>query len=60
MRLVALVVSLLLSTAAMAVQVGDRAPEFALVGSDGNTWRLSELRGRFVAVAFFPKAFTGG
>jgi len=39
---------------------GDVAPEFSLTGSDGKTYRLSELRGRFVVVAWFPKAFTGG
>ncbi len=39
---------------------GDAAPEFSLVGSDGKTHRLSDLRGRFVVVAWFPKAFTGG
>ena len=39
---------------------GDEAPDFALAGSDGRTYRLSELRGRRVAIAWFPKAFTGG
>ena len=40
---------------------GDDAPDFALPGSDGKTWRLSELRGRrAVVLAWFPKAFTGG
>ena len=44
------------------LNAGDRAPEFALEGSDGRTYRLSELlrRGRPVVVAWFPKAFTGG
>lgn len=40
--------------------VGDPAPEFSLPGSDGRTWTLSDLRGQWVVVAFFPKAFTGG
>ncbi len=39
---------------------GDAAPEFELQGSDGKTWRLSELNGRTVVLAWFPKAFTGG
>jgi peroxiredoxin Q/BCP len=39
---------------------GDVAPEFSLVGSDGKTHRLSDHRGKFVVVAWFPKAFTGG
>lgn len=43
-----------------SLQVGDAAPEFELKGSDGKTWKLSDLRGRTVVVAWFPKAFTGG
>jgi peroxiredoxin Q/BCP len=40
---------------------GDRAPEFALRGSDGAEYRLSELTGRRgVVLAFFPSAFTPG
>lgn len=39
---------------------GDRAPNFELKGSDGKTWRLSDLKGRTVVLAWFPKAFTGG
>jgi peroxiredoxin Q/BCP len=40
---------------------GDLAPEFALVGSDGVTYRLREFRDRSaVVLAWFPKAFTGG
>ncbi len=39
---------------------GDPAPPFSLVGSDGKTHRLSDLKGRAVVLAWFPKAFTGG
>lgn len=39
---------------------GDPAPDFTLAGSDGRTYRLKELAGRAVVVAWFPKAFTGG
>jgi peroxiredoxin len=39
---------------------GDPAPDFSLPGSDGRTHRLSELAGRPVVLAWFPKAFTGG
>ena len=40
---------------------GDPAPEFSLPGSDGRTYRLSDIEGKQVVVlAWFPKAFTGG
>ena len=44
------------------LRAGDRAPDFTLPGSDGRTYRLSELvgRGETIAIAWFPKAFTGG
>lgn len=52
----------LLSRSAPRVELaaGDRAPDFALPASDGRTYRLSELRGRIVVIAWFPKAFTAG
>jgi peroxiredoxin Q/BCP len=40
--------------------VGDTAPDFSLAGSDGKTYSLSDLRGRAVVVAWFPKAYTSG
>lgn len=43
------------------VKVGDAAPDFELVGSDGKTYKLSDFKGKqAVVVAWFPKAFTGG
>jgi peroxiredoxin Q/BCP len=36
------------------VDVGDAAPDFALPGSDGKTFRLSEHRGHNVVLAFYP------
>lgn len=43
------------------LQVGDPAPDFELMGSDGNTYTLSQFKGqKSVAIAFFPKAFTPG
>jgi peroxiredoxin Q/BCP len=46
--------------AAVELKAGDKAPDFSLVGSDGKTYKLSELRGKSVVLAWFPKAFTGG
>jgi len=41
--------------------VGDPAPDFSLMGSDGRIHTLSEYRGRkAVVLAWFPKAFTPG
>ena len=41
--------------------VGDAAPDFQLKGSDGNTYSVSQFKGKQpVVIAFFPKAFTGG
>jgi len=45
---------------ATPLAVGDPAPPFELEGSDGNTHRLADYAGRTVALAWFPKAFTGG
>ena len=42
------------------LQVGQAAPDFELKGSDGKTWRLRDLKGKTVVIAWFPKAFTGG
>jgi peroxiredoxin Q/BCP len=41
---------------------GDKAPKFALKGSDGKTYKSDELLGKKKAIvlAWFPKAFTGG
>jgi peroxiredoxin Q/BCP len=42
------------------LKAGDVAPDFSLPGSDGRTYRLRDLAGHIVVVAWFPKAFTGG
>jgi len=36
------------------VEVGDEAPDFELPGTGGRTYRLSELRGQNVVLAFYP------
>ena len=43
-----------------SLAVGEPAPAFALTGSDGRVHRLADHRGRWVVLAWFPKAFTGG
>jgi peroxiredoxin Q/BCP len=40
------------------VDVGDKAPEFELPGTDSRTYRLADLRGRWVVLAFYPGDFT--
>jgi thioredoxin-dependent peroxiredoxin len=59
----------LLSTAANGQQpvagqpelkIGDTAPDFTLPASDGQTYSLAKLKGKYVVLAWFPKAFTGG
>jgi len=52
--------ALLQGTAYAALQVGDMAPDFTLPGSDGKQYTLSQMRGKHVVIAFFPKAFTSG
>ena len=42
------------------LRVGDLAPDFSLSASNGRTYRLRDLAGRVVVIAWFPKAFTGG
>ena len=46
---------------AAALEEGDKAPDFSLQASDGETYTLSQFAGdKPVVIAFFPKAFTGG
>jgi len=39
---------------------GSPAPDFALVGSDGNTHRLSDYTGKPIVLMFYPKSNTPG
>ncbi|MBI2478633.1 MAG: redoxin domain-containing protein [Planctomycetia bacterium] len=65
-KLLSLFAGLVLATGVFAnsaqaeLKVGDPAPDFDLPGSDGKTYKLSDLKGTAVVVAWFPKAFTGG
>jgi peroxiredoxin Q/BCP len=47
-------------SSAVELKPGDEAPDFSLPGSDGRTYRLKDLTGRPIVIAWFPKAFTGG
>ncbi len=44
----------------MALEVGRKAPEFALPDEEGRKVRLSDFKGRRVVVFFYPKAATSG
>ena len=39
---------------------GDRAPKFRLPDQNGEQVSLQDLRGRWVVLWWFPKAFTAG
>ncbi len=56
----ALAAVLMFNLSAAPLKVGDDAPDFTLKGSDGKTYKLSELKGKTVVVAWYPKALTGG
>jgi peroxiredoxin len=43
----------------MALQVGQKAPDFELFDSDKNKISLSDQKGKNVVLLFFPQAFTG-
>jgi peroxiredoxin Q/BCP len=40
------------------LKVGDKAPDFALPGTGGKTYRLEDYRGRKLVLAFYPGDFT--
>jgi len=52
---------LFVASSAVALEVGQRAPDFKLQGSDGKTYALADFAGkRGFVLAWFPKAFTSG
>jgi peroxiredoxin Q/BCP len=44
----------------MAIQIGQRAPDFSLAGDQGNRVKLSEFLGKRVVLYFYPKDNTPG
>ena len=49
------------ATEAPAPKVGDKAPDFKLVGTDGKTYTSQQFLGKSAVVfAWYPKALTGG
>jgi peroxiredoxin Q/BCP len=45
---------------AIALQPGDKAPDFELLSDEGGEIRLSELKGKAVVLYFYPKDDTTG
>ncbi|NJK27728.1 MAG: thioredoxin-dependent thiol peroxidase [Coleofasciculaceae cyanobacterium SM2_3_26] len=48
------------ATATPSLQVGDRAPDFALPDAAGNTVRLSDFQGKWIVLYFYPRDNTPG
>jgi len=44
----------------MALEVGKKAPAFALPDEDGKVVKLSDFEGKRLVVFFYPKASTPG
>ena len=42
----------------MPIKVGDKAPDFTLKGHDDKEYKLSDLRGQKVVLAFYPLDFS--
>jgi thioredoxin-dependent peroxiredoxin len=50
----------LFASRAWAIQVGDPAPDVSAPSTSGKGVRISDLKGSWVILYFFPKAFTPG
>jgi thioredoxin-dependent peroxiredoxin len=44
----------------MALEIGKKAPDFALLDEDGNEVKLSDYHGKRLVLFFYPKAMTSG
>ena len=59
--ILALALSVPVAMRAASLNVGDRAPDFALPDQDGRVVKLSDFKGKKnVVLAFYVLAFTGG
>ena len=59
--LLILLLGLTVSLSAIALDVGDQAPEFTLEATDGNTYTLEQFRNKqAIVIAWYPQAFTSG
>ena len=53
-------IALILATSAAALEVGQKAPDFTLTGTDGKPVKLGDLLGKGPVVMYtFIQAFTG-
>ena len=44
----------------MALQAGERAPDFTVQTDEGNNFSLTDARGQTVVLYFYPRADTAG
>lgn len=49
-----------LANAKITLKVGDKAPDFQLQGNDGKLHKLSDFKGKYVVLYFYPKDETPG
>ncbi len=60
MRLFLALILGLWASSAWALKVGDPAPDVAVQGTGGKEVKLSDFKGSWVVLYFYPKAFTPG
>jgi len=58
--LLVVVAAKIFAPAARTLAVGSTAPDFTLPAQDGKPVRLSDYRGKWVVLYFYPKDFTSG
>jgi len=44
----------------MTLSIGDNAPDFETTDEEGNSFKLSEMRGKKLVLYFYPRDFTPG